>query len=187
MNKGTFVTFGLLSPLVSTLLLPLGCSSASSGSGTSCGPGTKIVGNECVAVAGDGDSGGSTEAAAGPSFAGTWSCNFGLLQDGASSAIYSATPVTTVVQGNKLSVLAEGASTEPQSWFCGGFDYVIEGLNASLGTGTPQCSSYDTVTIQSAKFSISSDGTQLNLDEKGAEFSAGSTYQSELLGMCVRN
>jgi hypothetical protein len=136
--------------------------------------------------------GSSAEAGSSPAqFGGSWLCNFTLVQGPGGGhqggvATYPPSPVKTVVTaGSSLSINDEESDSEPQSWFCG-FNYVISDDGATL-VGHPTCQSYNTVLLQSAKISLSTDGNELTISESGTETGFGITEQSTFTGMCARN
>jgi hypothetical protein len=122
-------------------------------------------------------------------FAGTWLCNFTLVQDSGASTefitTYPPSPVTTVVSGTSLSIYDEEPDSEPQSWYCG-FNYNIVHAAVVL-TGTPTCTSNTVVVLQSAAISLAPEGNELTLQESGTEDDHGQILQSTMSGICARN
>jgi hypothetical protein len=124
-----------------------------------------------------------------PQWAGSWLCNFMLVQhSGATTEFtttYQASPVNTVVSGTALSIEDEEPDSEPQSWYCG-FNYSVADAAVVLD-GTPTCTSNTVVVLQSAAISMAPDGNDLTLQESGTENDHGQILQSTMSGVCARN
>ena len=129
--------------------------------------------------------GGSASGGTTTQFTGTWLCNLTLVEDPGGTGIYPPTLIKTVLTGRSLSIFAQESDSVPQSWFCG-FNYVVQGLTASLAEPV-SCTSYDTVQLASATVSVTADGNELSLQESGVESGFGSTERSTISGVCSRN
>jgi hypothetical protein len=131
----------------------------------------------------------SGASAASTQLAGSWLCNFTLVEDSDASTefitTYPPSPVTIVVSGTSLSIYDEEPDSEPQSWYCG-FNYNIVDAAVVLA-GTPTCTSNTVVVLQSAAISLAPGGNELTLQESGTEDDHGQILQSTISGICARN
>lgn len=142
----------------------------------------------CSSACGSGSGGSSGGEHWDPSalFAGSWLCTLVLNEQGGITDLYPSA-FKLDVSGTGLSIFGEDSDSQQQSWFCG-FNYTIDGLNASL-VGMPVCRSNSKVTLQSAAISVGADGMMLTLQESGNEYeySLGKSYAATISGTCSRN